>query len=165
MIVQARTRDHFNTYCATGVAAAAAHLCTASFCTGLQIGSHSSTTGHEAWTTFDIRIDQIYAVQLGAGSEPCPSPAGPRRLYSNLHLIPSPRQGGGAELPESFAVLGFAFYLQPCLLPLLAEMPPGAAGVRLMTAATRTVIMGVATVVGAREGVIGFFPGLLWVSG
>ena len=49
-------------------------------------------------------------------------------------------------------MLGFAFYLQPCLLPLLAEMPPGAAGVRLMTAATRTVIMGVATVVGAREG-------------
>lgn len=49
-------------------------------------------------------------------------------------------------------MLGFAFYLQPCLLPLLAEMPPGAAGVRLMTAATRTVIMGVATVVGAWEG-------------
>ena len=49
-------------------------------------------------------------------------------------------------------MLGFAFYLQPCLLPLLAEMPPGAAGVRLMTAATRTVIMGVATVVRAPEG-------------
>jgi len=59
-------------------------------------------------------------------------------------------QGGGSELPESFAVLGFAFYLQPCLLPLMAEMPPGAAGVRLMTSATRTVVLGVATLVGAR---------------
>ena len=51
------------------------------------------------------------------------------------------------DLPEAFAVLGFAFYLQPCLLPLMAEMPPGAAGVRLMTAATRTVVLGVSTVV------------------
>ena len=52
-------------------------------------------------------------------------------------------------------MLGFAFYLQPCLLPLMAEMPPGAAGVRLMTASVRTVVLGVATVVGPREG-IGF---------
>ncbi|KAK9845342.1 hypothetical protein WJX81_003878 [Elliptochloris bilobata] len=64
-------------------------------------------------------------------------------------------QGGGSDLPESFAVLGFAFYLQPCLLPLLAEMPPGAAGVRLMTAATRTVVLGVATVVYTIIGVFG----------
>lgn len=89
-------------------------------------------------------------MQLSARSEPCPSSAGRRCPKLNLNLTPKPRQGGGAELPESFAVLGFAFYLQPCLLPLLAEMPPGAAGVRLMTAATRTVIMGAATVVGAR---------------
>ena len=83
---------------------------------------------------------------------PALSRQGGRCLHLNINLSLKPRQGGGAELPESFAVLGFAFYLQPCLLPLLAEMPPGAAGVRLMTAATRTVIMGVATVVGALEG-------------
>ena len=29
------------------------------------------------------------------------------------------------DLPEAMAVMGFAFYVAPMLLPLRAEMPPG----------------------------------------
>ena len=38
--------------------------------------------------------------------------------------------GGG--LPGAMAVLGFALYVQPQLLPLCNEMPPGEAGTRAM---------------------------------
>eukprot|EP00201_Polytomella_parva_P012349 CAMPEP_0175072368 /NCGR_PEP_ID=MMETSP0052_2-20121109/19864_1 /TAXON_ID=51329 ORGANISM="Polytomella parva, Strain SAG 63-3" /NCGR_SAMPLE_ID=MMETSP0052_2 /ASSEMBLY_ACC=CAM_ASM_000194 /LENGTH=605 /DNA_ID=CAMNT_0016339851 /DNA_START=124 /DNA_END=1943 /DNA_ORIENTATION=- len=33
-----------------------------------------------------------------------------------------------SHLPEAFAVLGFAFYMQPMLMPLVKEMPPGPEG-------------------------------------
>lgn len=53
------------------------------------------------------------------------------------------------ELPEAFAVLGFAFYVQPMLMPLLHELPPGPAGVRITSTAVRWVVMGVASLVRA----------------
>ena len=52
-----------------------------------------------------------------------------------------------AQLPEAFAVLGFAFYVQPMLMPLLHEMPPGPAGVRVMSVASCWVVGGVASLV------------------
>jgi hypothetical protein len=47
-----------------------------------------------------------------------------------------------ADLPEAFVVLGYAFYIQPMLMPLLHEMPPGQLGVRLTTTAVRYVTLG-----------------------
>ena len=51
------------------------------------------------------------------------------------------------QLPEAVAVLSFAFYLQPLLLPLLKEMPAGRAGVDITVRATQLVTMGVAFLV------------------
>lgn len=48
------------------------------------------------------------------------------------------------QLPEAVAVLSFAFYLQPLLLPLLREMPAGRRGVDLTARATQVVTLGVA---------------------
>ncbi|KAK9906824.1 hypothetical protein WJX75_008674 [Coccomyxa subellipsoidea] len=59
-----------------------------------------------------------------------------------------------ADLPEAFAVLGFAFYVQPMLMPLLHEMPPGPASVNITCTAVRIVVGIVASVV---YGVIGIF--------
>lgn len=52
-----------------------------------------------------------------------------------------------ADLPEAFAVLGFAFYVQPMLMPLLHEMPPGQASVGITCTAVRVVVGGVASLV------------------
>ena len=46
------------------------------------------------------------------------------------------------ESTEAFAVFGYAFYLQPLLMPLLHEMPPGRIGVELTTKATAIVTLG-----------------------
>ena len=46
------------------------------------------------------------------------------------------------DVPEAFAVYGFAFYVQPMLMPLLQEMPAGPLGVSLMTTAVRVVTLG-----------------------
>lgn len=54
-----------------------------------------------------------------------------------------------SDLPEAFAVLGFAFYVQPMLMPLLHEMPAGPLGVRVTSTAVRWVVMAVASAVGA----------------
>ena len=53
----------------------------------------------------------------------------------------------GGDLPEAFAVLGFAFYVQPMLMPLLHELPPGPASVSLTATAVRIVVIGVASLV------------------
>ena len=53
----------------------------------------------------------------------------------------------GGDLPEAFAVLGFAFYVQPMLMPLLHELPPGPASVSLTASAVRIVVIGVASLV------------------
>ena len=50
-----------------------------------------------------------------------------------------------ADLPEAFAVLGFAFYVQPMLMPLLHEMPAGPLGVRVMSTAVRWVVIVIAS--------------------
>eukprot|EP00884_Botryococcus_braunii_P011112 jgi/Botrbrau1/20000/Bobra.200_1s0008.1 len=59
-----------------------------------------------------------------------------------------------SDLPEAFAVMGFAFYCQPMLMPLLHEMPRGQRGLKLMSSASTFTIMVVATVV---YGVLGIF--------
>ena len=56
----------------------------------------------------------------------------------------------GSDLPEAFAVLGFAFYVQPMLMPLLHELPPGPASVSLTATAVRIVVIGVASSVTLR---------------
>ncbi len=53
----------------------------------------------------------------------------------------------GSDLPEAFAVLGFAFYVQPMLMPLLHEFPPGPASISLTATAVRIVVIGVASLV------------------
>ena len=47
-----------------------------------------------------------------------------------------------ADLPEAFVILGYAFYVQPMLMPLLHEMPAGQLGVHLVTKAVRYVTLG-----------------------
>jgi amino acid permease len=49
-------------------------------------------------------------------------------------------------LPQAFSIFGFAFYIQPMLLPLLHEMPGGVHGVGPLLWAVRVVIMGAALV-------------------
>ena len=46
------------------------------------------------------------------------------------------------QLPEAFVVLGFAFYLQPMMMPLLHDMPPGATGLAITSTAVKIVILG-----------------------
>lgn len=70
---------------------------------------------------------------------------------SSPHL-PFPQ--GTPDLPEAFAIMGFAFYCQPMLLPLLHEMPRGPRGLKLTSRATAIAIFVVANVV---FGVLGFF--------
>ena len=56
--------------------------------------------------------------------------------------MPCRRPQWSADLPEAFVILGYAFYVQPMLMPLLHEMPAGQLGVRLMTTAVRYVTLG-----------------------
>jgi amino acid permease len=39
-------------------------------------------------------------------------------------------------LPEAASTLGFAFYVQPCVLPMLRSLPPGPLGARVLERAT-----------------------------
>ena len=59
-----------------------------------------------------------------------------------------------SDLPEAFSVLGFAFYIQPMIMPLLHEMPAGQQGIELTRRAVYIVVMGVAMAV---YGVMGCF--------
>ncbi|KAG1668620.1 hypothetical protein FOA52_001489 [Chlamydomonas sp. UWO 241] len=59
------------------------------------------------------------------------------------------------HLPEAFSVLGFAFYMQPMLMPLLREMPRGPAGVAGSERAVHIVLYGVASMVYGTVGVFG----------
>lgn len=59
------------------------------------------------------------------------------------------------ELPEAMAVMGFAFYIAPMLLPLRLEMPSGKAGDRLTIQASVVVIMVIAQIVYAMLGAFG----------
>eukprot|EP00873_Tetraselmis_striata_P026199 jgi/Tetstr1/446463/TSEL_034004.t1 len=59
-----------------------------------------------------------------------------------------------AAIPEAVSLLGFAFYLHPCLIPVLREMPPGGLGLRATVSATRVVLYGICMAV---YGATGFF--------
>ncbi|KAG2436229.1 hypothetical protein HXX76_006540 [Chlamydomonas incerta] len=59
------------------------------------------------------------------------------------------------HLPEAFAVLGFAFYMHPMLMPLLKEMPRGPAGARLTEKAVHITLFGVACGVYGTVGIFG----------
>ncbi|KAG2499638.1 hypothetical protein HYH03_002577 [Edaphochlamys debaryana] len=59
------------------------------------------------------------------------------------------------HLPEAFAVLGFAFYMQPMLMPLLKEMPVGPVGARLTERAVHITLFGVACGVYGTVGIFG----------
>ncbi len=64
------------------------------------------------------------------------------RLFASALELCCGRLQWSADLPEAFVVLGYAFYIQPMLMPLLHEMPPGQLGVRLTTTAVRYVTLG-----------------------
>lgn len=50
-------------------------------------------------------------------------------------------------------MLGFAFYIQPMMMPLLHEMPAGQRGIALTSSAVYIVVMGVAMAVYALMGI------------
>ena len=86
-----------------------------------------------------------------------PSPVRGLAHRHNLHkLVVSLHKAGDmqvtSDLPEAFSVLGFAFYVQPMMMPLLHEMPAGQRGIVLTTRAVYIVVMGVAMAV---YGVVG----------
>lgn len=58
-----------------------------------------------------------------------------------LKSFPGALQSTG-QLPEAFVVLGFAFYLQPMMMPLLHDMPPGPTGLAITSTAVKIVILG-----------------------
>ena len=58
------------------------------------------------------------------------------------------------DAAEAFGILGFAFYIQPIVLPLLSEMPKGKAGVRVAKNALHVTIFAFAAVIYL---LIGFF--------
>ena len=57
-------------------------------------------------------------------------------------------------MPEAFSVLGFAFYMQPMLMPVLKEMPGGPAGVLVSERAVHVVLFAVAC---GAYGTVGIF--------
>lgn len=57
-----------------------------------------------------------------------------------LFSIPSEYR---SQIPQSIAILSFAFYLHPVLLPLLSEMPQNPAGLVITCSALRIVTLGV----------------------
>mmetsp|Transcript_4826 Transcript_4826/g.13876 ORF Transcript_4826/g.13876 Transcript_4826/m.13876 type:complete len:470 (+) Transcript_4826:249-1658(+) len=59
------------------------------------------------------------------------------------------------DLPEAFAVLGFSFYVQPILMPLLHEMPRGPVGIKLTQQASAIVVAGIAVVIYGFVGIFG----------
>lgn len=60
-----------------------------------------------------------------------------------------------SHLPEAFSVIGYAFYMQPMMMPMLREMPEGAAGTTVMHSAVRVVLFGVALTVYGSMGLFG----------
>ncbi len=79
----------------------------------------------------------------------------PPCLCSSLpFLSPGPTQLD-PHLPEAFAVLGFAFYMQPMLMPVLKEMPKGPGGVAVSERAVHVVLYLVACLAYGTVGVFG----------
>jgi hypothetical protein len=46
------------------------------------------------------------------------------------------------DLPEAFSLLGFAFYLQPLMMPIIREMPEGKTGRNALSAAVHASVLG-----------------------
>jgi len=46
------------------------------------------------------------------------------------------------QLPEAFSLLGYAFYLQPLIMPIIREMPEGRSGRQALTAAVHSSLLG-----------------------
>jgi solute carrier family 38 (sodium-coupled neutral amino acid transporter), member 11 len=51
------------------------------------------------------------------------------------------------DAAQAFALLGFSFYLHPLMMPMLAELPAGPAGVRIMSESVTLVVLGFALVI------------------
>lgn len=58
-------------------------------------------------------------------------------------LIISLEVGDPGSVPEAVSVFGFAFYIQPMMMPLLLEMPKGKVGVKLTSWSARIVVLGI----------------------
>lgn len=59
------------------------------------------------------------------------------------------------HLPEAFSVLGFAFYMQPFLLPVFKELPRGSEGISIAEQAVHFVLYVSATLAYGTVGVFG----------
>jgi hypothetical protein len=46
------------------------------------------------------------------------------------------------QLPEAFSLLGYAFYLQPLIMPIIREMPEGREGRQVLTSAVHSSLLG-----------------------
>jgi hypothetical protein len=46
------------------------------------------------------------------------------------------------NVTQAISIFGFAFYIQPIMMPLLLEMPKGKVGVKLISWSTRIVVLG-----------------------
>jgi solute carrier family 38 (sodium-coupled neutral amino acid transporter), member 11 len=46
------------------------------------------------------------------------------------------------DLPEAVSLLGFAFYLQPLMMPIMREMPSGPGGRAALTRAVHASLLG-----------------------
>ncbi|CAK9219067.1 unnamed protein product [Sphagnum troendelagicum] len=58
------------------------------------------------------------------------------------------------NVTQAISIFGFAFYIQPIMMPLLLEMPKGKVGVKLISWSTRIVVLVNAFII---YGVVGFF--------
>ncbi|XP_024515096.1 sodium-coupled neutral amino acid transporter 1 isoform X2 [Selaginella moellendorffii] len=58
------------------------------------------------------------------------------------------------SITQAISTFGFAFYVQPMMMPFLAEMPAGKVGVKLTSYSVRVVILGTSFFI---YGTIGFF--------
>jgi amino acid permease len=58
------------------------------------------------------------------------------------------------NVTQAISIFGFAFYIQPIMMPLLLEMPKGKVGVKLISWSTRIVVLVNAFII---YGAVGFF--------
>lgn len=61
--------------------------------------------------------------------------------HDDLHAMPYMLRPKLAALPEAASMFGYAFYIQPCALPLLRELPAGEEGAKVLVAALRVTFV------------------------
>jgi hypothetical protein len=49
---------------------------------------------------------------------------------------------GAGAITNAISVFGFAFYIQPLMMPMLVEMPEGGHGLKMLSYATRVAVLG-----------------------